>query len=116
MSAMSGFKRPEPVEGESTKWTIQKLLTAMRRMKHLMKNKQSKDMSDKKENKFDSKPLMIRRIKMIQSPGILKKIRMKRNHIVKAKQRNRRDNDVVEFEKTWNVDFEELKKKNSERQ
>jgi hypothetical protein len=28
-----------------------------------------------------------------------------------------KDNDVVEFEKTWNVDFEEeLKKKNSERQ
>jgi hypothetical protein len=26
MSAMSGFKRPEPVEGESDKWTIQKLL------------------------------------------------------------------------------------------
>jgi hypothetical protein len=41
-------------------------------MKHLMKNKQSKDMSDKKENKFDSKPLMIRRIKMIQSPGDIK--------------------------------------------
>jgi hypothetical protein len=39
MSAMSGFKRPE-CRGESDKWTIQKLL-AMRRMKHLMKNKQS---------------------------------------------------------------------------
>jgi hypothetical protein len=79
---MSGFKRPEPVEGESDKDDSK--ATGERRMKHLMKkNKQSKT-SDKKENKFDSKPTDDKKkIRMIQSPLVMK-IR------VKAKQRNRK--------------------------
>jgi hypothetical protein len=86
-------------------------------MKHLMKNKQSKDMSDKKENKDDSKPTDDKRIKDdSKSTGDIKENKDEEKSHSESEAAESKDNDVVEFEKTWNVDFEELKKKNSERQ
>jgi hypothetical protein len=79
-----------------------------------MKNKQSKDMSDKKENKDE--PTDDKRIKMTFNGDIKENKDEEKSHS-ESEAAESKDNDVVEFEKTWNVDFEEeLKKKNSERQ
>jgi hypothetical protein len=73
-------------------------------------------MSDKKENKDDSKPLMIREENIDSNTGDIKENKDEEKSHSESEAAESKDNDVVEFEKTWNVDFEELKKKNSERQ
>jgi hypothetical protein len=67
----------------------------------------------RKKIRMIQNPLMIRRENKddSKSTGDIKENKDEKSHS-ESEAAESKDNDVVEFEKTWNVDFEELKKKN----